>query len=104
MQDQQAQLDALDSIITQLVQRADNLRKENEQLKQQLASTQTELANTQGELADSRRMLEDTGIRIDLLIEQLKRDTNLEPIAEGEAAAEPEAEQAPASSVTPGTL
>ena len=102
MQDQQAQLDALDSIITQLVQRADNLRKENEQLKQQLASTQTELANTQGELADSRRMLEDTGIRIDLLIEQLKRDTNLEPIAEDEAAAE--TEQAPASSVTPGAL
>lgn len=112
----QDQLDALDSIITQLVQRADTSRKDNESLRQQLASTQGELANTQGELAaaqgelantqaqlastqadlastqeelaKSREMLEETGLRIELLIDQLKRDTNLEPIEEG-AAAEP---------------
>lgn len=118
----QDQLDALDSIITQLVQRADTSRKDNESLRQQLASTQGELANTQGELAaaqgelantqaqlastqadlastqeelaKSREMLEETGLRIELLIDQLKRDTNLEPIEEG-AAAEPAPAEAP---------
>ena len=71
----QEQLDALDSIISQLVQRADNLHKENEQLKQQLSDTQNELNQT-------RQKLEDTGIRIGLLIEQLTKDTNIEPIEE----------------------
>ena len=88
----QDQLDALESIITQLVQRADNLHQANEQLKQQLARTQDELAK-------SRHMLEDTGIRIDLLIDQLKQDTNIEPIADDEAGTD--ADVSPASITEP---
>lgn len=134
----QDQLDALDSIITQLVQRADTSRKDNESLRQQLAATQGELASTQGELAaaqgelantqaqltstqadlataqadlastqeelaKSREMLEETGLRIELLIDQLKRDTNLEPIEEG-AAAEPAPAEAEVSSVAAPSL
>jgi len=78
----QEQLDALDSIISQLLQRADNLHKENEQLKQQLSDTQNELNGTRDELNQTRQKLEDTGIRIGLLIEQLTKDTNIEPIEE----------------------
>ena len=74
----QEQLDALDSIISQLVQRADNLHKENEQL----SDTQNELNGTRDELNQTRQKLEDTGIRIGLLIEQLTKDTNIEPIEE----------------------
>ena len=81
-QKMQEQLDALDSIISQLVQRADNLHKENEQLKQQLSDTQNELNGTRDELNQTRQKLEDTGIRIGLLIEQLTKDTNIEPIEE----------------------
>ena len=94
----QAQLDALDSIISQLVQRADNLHQENEQLKQQLSetqnnlsNTQAELATTQDELAKTREKLEDTGIRIGLLIEQLTKDTNIEPIPAAASVAEEQA-------------
>ncbi|MDL2059093.1 hypothetical protein MUN46_003935 [Mesosutterella sp. AGMB02718] len=78
----QEQLDALDSIVTQLVQRADHLHQENDELKKQLSDTQAELASTKDELAKTRGKLEDTGIRIGLLIEQLTRDTNIEPIVE----------------------
>ncbi|MCG5031656.1 hypothetical protein MAF45_09420 [Mesosutterella sp. OilRF-GAM-744-9] len=81
----QEQLDALDSIVTQLVQRADHLHQENDELKKQLSDTQAELASTKDELAKTRGKLEDTGIRIGLLIEQLTRDTNIEPIVEEDA-------------------
>ena len=90
----QEQLDALGSIVTQLVQRDRNAHAENEQLKKQLAETQDELAQTKDELAQTRQKLEDTGIRIGLLIEQLTKDTNIEPADESEPAeAAPQAEQ-----------